>query len=294
MKEDNTVSMSIFHISCLCIISIVIFWCIKERYTSSFYFKSRLSTQTLKRRHLIPRNNDLMTFNIQRLTYQLKPLWKIQRLVRRHSIILLQECFSNILYDEIQHTFPDFYIAKGVMSNYKLVCSGLVILSRYPIRSHEFIPFDDQEFLTTDILSEKGFLVTEISFHNQPLLIINTHLQSNNKLDEYTTTLKQLNQLMSYLRKTTLPFLLGGDFNLPYNHLPTNSFTLYRSHRPTIYIQYDKTGKEISTSSTSTPYYKPFIFDYFLTSRMLLTSTKIIESDYSDHVPVSTTISHIL
>lgn len=283
-----------FRLCCICLIAIVIFWCIKERYTTSFYITSRLSAQTIKKKHIIPRNNLLLTFNIQRMPYHTKPLWKLQRLVRRHSIILLQECFSNVMYDEIQYIFPDFYIAKGVMINYKLVNSGLAILSRYPIRSTTFIPYDDQDFLTSDILSEKGFLLVEILFHNKPIYIINTHLQSSSHLNKFDTALKQINQLLSYVKKLEHPFIIGGDFNVPYQKFPESSFTMYRTFLPTIYIHYDKDGKELDTSCVSKPYYKGFIFDYFITSHILLSSTHVIPSRYSDHIPVCTMISHIL
>ena len=283
-----------FRLCCLCLISIVIFWCIKERYTNSFYITSRLSTQTLQKRHIIPRNNLLLSFNIQRMPYHMKPLWKLQRLVRRHSIVLLQECYSNVMYDEIQYTFPDYYIAKGVMVNYKLANSGLIILSRYPIRSTTFVPFDDQDYMTADILTEKGFLMVELNFHNQAISIINTHLQSSCYINGNDTTHKQINQLLSHVKKIEHPFIIGGDFNVHYQKFPSTTLTLYRTSRPTIYIHYDKDGKELATSPISKPYYKGYMFDYFITSRILLSSVHIYPSMYSDHVPICATISHVL
>lgn len=286
------VIMGLFQMTCLSVMIVVVFWCLKERYTSSFHRNSFVSIHT-KKRKLPPRNNMVVTYNIQRMAYHLKPLWKLQRFLQKYSIILLQECFSNILYDEIQDTFPNFHIVKGVMSNVKLVNSGIVILSRYPILSYSFIPFDDKDYLSSDVLSEKGFLVAELNYHGKSLFIINTHLQSNNIYNNYTVSLKQINQLLSYLRKLEHPFILGGDFNVAYQYFPQSIFTLYRSHQPSIYIQYDKDGIEVDTSSTEKPYYKPFTFDYFVTSRVLLHNTQVEKNTYSDHLPVSTQISTI-
>lgn len=279
-----------FRISCLCVISIIILWWCKERYTTSFYRKARIKTL-----HSIPRNNFIMTYNVQRMPFHIKSFYKLQRLVRKYSIVLLQECYCNIFYDEIHHHFPDFYIAKGVMINYRLVHSGLVILSRYPILSHTFVPYEDKELLSADILAEKGFLVVELSFHGKKIIIINTHLQSNVLEHNYTIALRQLHQLLTYVKQLTVPFLIGGDFNFSYNVFPSStSYTLYRSASPTIYIQYDKEGHEMNTSSIWKPHYKPFIFDFFITHNILLSSTHTIPTDYSDHVPVVSTISHIL
>jgi endonuclease/exonuclease/phosphatase family metal-dependent hydrolase len=180
------------------------------------------------------------------------------------------------------------------MVNYKLVNSGLVILSVYPIQSYKFIPFDDQEYLSADILSEKGFLVIDILYKKIPLTIINTHLQSNSKLNVYDTGMKQINQILSFVRTLTTPFILGGDFNVPYQKFPVGSYKLYRPPNPTIYIKYTKSGNEIDTSSLYKPYFKPFIFDYFITSGVLLLNTYTLETNYSDHLPVYSTIYHIL
>ena len=283
-----------FRLCCICIISIVLFWCMKERYTTPFHTKKRLSTQTLHKKYIVPRNHSIITYNVQRMPYHLKSFYKLQRITRKHSIILLQECYSNVLYDEIQHYFPDFYIAKGIMNGYRLVNSGLVILSRYPILSYTFVAFDDQEILSSDFLSEKGFLVVEISFHNRKIMIINTHLQSSSIENKFDTAIKQTNQLLSYARKITIPFIIGGDFNFPYKEFPATNLNVYRSAKPSIYIKYDKDGKEIDTSSSYKTYYKPFIYDFFITHHIILSFTRVIASDYSDHAPVTSTISHVL
>lgn len=278
-----------FRLCCFCIISIIILWWCKERYTASFYKKRRIKTL-----HTIPRNNFILTYNVQRMPYHVKPFYKLKRIVRRYSIVLLQECYCNIFYDEIHHHFPDFYIAKGLMINYRLVHSGLVILSRYPILSHTFIPYEDQNILSADILAEKGFLMVEIVFHGKRIMVINTHLQSNTIENDYSISLRQMTQLLSYVKKLTIPFIIGGDFNVSYTAFPITSYTLYRSMSPTIYIQYDKDGNELDTSSSKKPNYKPFIFDYFLTHNIILSSTHCISTEYSDHVPVVSTISHVL
>jgi exonuclease III len=259
-----------------CIFIIVGLWIAREKFTISYH-------QRLK--HTIP-TNTIITYNIQRMPLSTKPLKKLYDMLKPYSIILLQECFLNLLYDDIQYTFHDYNIVKGTMSGYRLSNSGLVILSRYPIVSYKFIPFKNNSYLSSDILAEKGFLVTTIDINQQKVHIINTHLQSNTYRDDYVIAQKQWNELHEYLKRLNDPWIIGGDFNMPFLNM-TSPYKLFGPTHPTIYIKYNN-NIEQNTSCYKKDTYEPFIFDYFIAKDMDLSTPIPIEFEYSDHLPVVT------
>ena len=227
------------------------------------------------------------------MPYSLKPICMLRNILRPHSLILLQECYSNVLYDEIQHEFPEYHITKGSMTRYALVNSGLVILSIYPIIEHIFIPFDVQDYLSTDVLSEKGFLVVKLQIKHQIIYIINTHLQSTTKNDINSISIHQLQQLVAFVDTLDYPFIIGGDFNIDITKLPlsiSKALTLYSPNTPTIYIEYDILGNELNTSSVPIKHYLPFIYDFFMTKGISLKQPVVLHFEYSDHAPVHSSI----
>ena len=273
------------NIICWSILCFVTCWLIKERYVDDYTHRKKKSK---------PTNQLVLTYNIQRLPWSLKPICFLRPLIRSHSIVLLQECFSNVLYDDIQHTFHEYHIVKGVMTGVTLVNSGLVILSKYPILSHTFVPFDVQDYLSTDALSEKGFLVAEIRVKQTTFFIINTHLQASfQRNSPHVVSSKQLQQLMAYVETLAHPFVIGGDFNMDHGEIPISlkrALTIFAPSQPTIYIQYDSEGTELNTSCKPAPYHQSFCYDYFLSHQMMLSPPQVMTFDYSDHAPVRTSL----
>lgn len=260
-----------------CLVAIVLLWIVREKCTSSHHV-----TRTHKRT-----NNRILSYNIQRMPYSTKPLNQLYLLFRKYSIVLLQESFLNVLYDDIEYTFGDYHIVKGTMSGYRLVNSGLIILSKYPILYHTFIPFVSQDYLTSDVLSEKGFLVAKIEMNRTPMYIINTHLQSNISKNNYTTAMNQWAELHTYVARLTEPWLIGGDFNIHFRTIESN-YAMFAPCSPTIYIKY-KNDKETDTSCCQKKGYEPYVFDYFITKDIHLTTPTSVHFGYSDHLPISTT-----
>lgn len=231
-------------------------------------------------------NNTILTYNIQRMPTSVKPLKNLYGLVKSYSIVLLQECFLNIMYDDIQYTFRDYHIVKGTMMGYRLVNSGLVILSRYPVLSYQFVPFKTQNYLSSDILAEKGFLMAVVSIDNTPVCIVNTHLQSNTYRGDYAVAKQQCNELYAYMNEVKHPWIIGGDFNTPFQTMES-PYTLYAPTRPTIYIKYvDDVEQDTSCYKTHT--YEPFVFDYFMSQGIRLSEPSTLDFWYSDHLPVGT------
>lgn len=266
------------------IISYVCFWCIKEKHFMHCYIK--------RKKKKVTRNKNILTYNIQRLPWSLKPIYLLRNIVRSHSIVFLQECYSNVLYDEIQHAFHEYNIVKGTLSRYALINSGLIILTLFPVLSHIFVPFHVQDYLSTDILSEKGFLVVEIKINGTIYYIINTHLQSSTNNWNNIVSMRQLQQLLSYAETLSHPYVIGGDFNIDYEKLPQNikrKINIYNPDQPTIYIKYEN-GCEVDTSCIKKDGYTPFCFDYFIVNDMILKKSSVLHFEYSDHLPVHSAI----
>ena len=264
-----------FYFILIIILCIVFLWIVREKYTKECY-------NTNYTRNI---NNSILTYNIQRMPYSTKPLKKLYQFFKNHSIILVQECFLNLMYDDMEYTFHDYNIVKGTMVGYRLINSGLIILSKYKIVSHEFIAFKNKSYLTSDILAEKGFLVAKVTIHNKNVCIINTHLQSNTYKNNYSIALKQWTELHDYIKNIREPWILGGDFNIQFRHV-ISTYTMYGPRLPTIYIKYID-NVEHDTSCIERKQYEPFVFDYFITNNVYLTRPVPLEFLYSDHLPVS-------
>lgn len=266
-----------------CTCTVVMLWVLREKWSDTYHIR--------RMRHA-SKNLNILTFNIQRMPYSMKPLSLLHRLISNHSIILLQECFLNVLYDDIQYEFPEYHIIKGTMNGYRLVNSGLVILSKYPILSHTFIPFENKTLVSTDALAEKGFLVVFIRIKDKLIYVINTHLQSNNYRNDISTSIKQWTQLYEYVSTLKYPWIIGGDFNINISQFPTIPYSMYASFYPTLYIKY-KNDYEVDTSCTPKTGYDPFVFDFFITNEIELDMPDVLPITYSDHLPVSTQINRI-
>ena len=215
----------------------------------------------------------------------------LRSVIREHSIVLLQECFLNVLYDDIQHIFPEYHIIKGTLSGYRLINSGLVTLSRYPVLSHQFIVFETQNVLSADVLAEKGFLVVLITIRKQRLFVINTHLQSSAYRNDDTVAKQQWYQLKTYVSQLKGPWIIGGDFNMNISSLLNERipYSVYASFEPSIYIKYDS-DTEVATSCTNQSGLEPFVYDYFITNTIQLDPPCTLPICYSDHLPVSSKI----
>jgi len=262
---------------------IIFLWIIREKLTTRYLLR--------KNRKKTIKNKRILTYNIQRLPYSTKPLFILKTLIRDHSIVFLQECFCNVFYDDIEYHFPEYNIIKGTMSGYRLINSGLVLLSKYPIMHHYFISFSSQHYLTSDVLAEKGFIVALIQFGMYKIYFINTHLQSSVYFNDDAVALSQWKELFLHVNQLEYPWIIGGDFNLNYSRILQHiqPYTIYTTLTPSIYIKYEK-DVEMDTSCIYKEGYDGFGFDYFITHRMKLESPITIPFTYSDHLPVMSTI----
>jgi endonuclease/exonuclease/phosphatase family metal-dependent hydrolase len=167
--------------------------------------------------------------------------------------------------------------------------SGLAILSQYPVLELEFHKYKNYNRWSLDCLSEKGFLSVLLDLgKDKKIRVINTHLQSSDYEKFDKKAILQLQELLEYCRSLSEDYIVGGDFNIDINvSKPLIKDCIpYFPKDPTVFIDFSKG----STSSHSKEGYEGMVFDYFITSNVPLDTPTVINSNYSDHNPVTTKI----
>ena len=263
----------------------VLYFYLKDYWVKRYTIKKKMNhtIEKYKKQKL-----SILTYNIKRLPFSMKPLFSLSKLFRSYSFILLQECFINVFLEDIDDShFPDFYIIKSSKQISTLINSGIIILSKFPVLSYQFVPFDCTDIMSSEIFTEKGFLDILVEVDDKKIHIINTHLQSSTQKENKFAFL-QYKQLYSYVKNLKSDWIIGGDFNVHHDIIPSYFKPyMYIPDDPTIYIHYKGTTEQ-DTSCTPKEHYEPFIFDYFLSSLYMKPVT--LSHDYSDHLPVSSEI----
>ena len=275
----------LFIIAIILIVWIIVQKNVSERYIPENYTNNGIDNIDLN-------NLSIVTYNIQKFPWALKSLGdeEISKIIKSHSIVLLQECF-NETYDSLEIHYPDYYICRGNLKGLNMMNSGLVIMSKFPIIDVKYKEYKDANPWSFDYFSEKGYLTANIKIGDKYIKVVNTHLQSSDfhRYDKYA--LSQLKDLMSYLNglvNNREDYIAGGDFNIDINDIKEiqniEINNIKSPTKPTIFIN-------LATSHTRNEYkenYEPFIFDYFITSGSLdFSKPVVISSNYSDHNPVS-------
>jgi endonuclease/exonuclease/phosphatase family metal-dependent hydrolase len=275
----------LFIIAIILIVWIIVQKNVSERYIPENYTNNGIDNIDLN-------NLSIVTYNIQKFPWALKSLGdeEISKIIKSHSIVLLQECF-NETYDSLEIHYPDYHICRGNLKGLNMMNSGLVIMSKFPIIDVKYKEYKDANPWSFDYFSEKGYLTANIKIGDKYIKVVNTHLQSSDfhRYDKYA--LSQLKDLMSYLNdldNNREDYIAGGDFNIDINDIKEiqniEINNIKSPTKPTIFIN-------LATSHTRNEYkenYEPFIFDYFITSGSLdFSKPVVISSNYSDHNPVS-------
>lgn len=225
----------------------------------------------------------VITWNIQKLPWITKSVSCLTDLLDKYDIILLQECFM-VQIQTLKNLFPTHWISKGFLSGPKLLNSGLVILSKYPIVQVQFYPFENSNPYTSDYLCEKGILVATVYVGGKYLYVVNTHLQASYYSPYDPVALEQfaeLEKIIKLMEKNK--YIIAGDFNIDTNvlikHFP--NVKPIGPNIPTIYINFH-TGNSQSIPADA---HTPLTYDYFI-SNLQITKPKVAYTTYSDHLPV--------
>lgn len=144
--------------------------------------------------------------------------------VMRPDIALVQESFTpkrrRVLLEVLERYNTRYQRPKNVYDEKKLfglipffdATGGLITLSKYPIRSSVFYPFETHGKSWDERLCEKGYTQTFVNTPKGQALVVNTHL--SNRPQDNRIRLAQLDQLLEDLEGIDFPVILGGDFNM--------------------------------------------------------------------------------
>jgi len=111
--------------------------------------------------------------------------------------------------------------------------SGLLVLSRFPIRSAHFVAYRlgglPQQITQLDYYGGKGFVLLELETPSGPVTVIDTHLQArygSQVSHEYRGhRTGQVVQLARAVRRTSQPVVVLGDFNFKQRHAEYSIWT---------------------------------------------------------------------
>ncbi len=151
----------------------------------------------------------VVTYNMNGLPCNRKPIREIEEYLLRFDVVLLQECFTNLFHgkyfflNRLNKYFHVHTDSHDLITD-KMESSGMVILSRFPIVSSDFAPFT--VLYGVDYFANKGIMKSTLLIHGQLIDVYNTHFQDGD-------VECCLHQLRKYINPLEHPTIIGGDFN---------------------------------------------------------------------------------
>jgi len=136
-------------------------------------------------------------------------LARVERLIRGHDLVCLQECWSPRAARILRRTYP--HGTRGGQRAITGLGSGLLTLSRLPILRRRFGRF--QRRALPDSLAAKGFTLARVRLDDRlEINVINTHLQAWRGAD---LRLRQVEELARFMGSAppAAATILAGDLN---------------------------------------------------------------------------------
>ena len=193
---------------------------------------------------------------------------------------------NQLICEAAKHVLLYYYCNYGpsLLSSY-LSNNGLLILSRYPITSSDYISFNN--CISYDTIIEKGCNYIKINvFPNLDINIFNSHLQSSYKqVDPECENIRkcQLYKLKQFINSKCNPktdaVICGGDFNI--NSKNSNEYSLLNnilspltdslkdSNDTTIKVAYNIDGTEATQISPVCNKCHPLLSQYLIEDQRL-------------------------
>lgn len=138
----------------------------------------------------------------------------ISNLLNDFDIVVLNEAFTNknTLLKDVIHQ----HVIRTPRTFYKLLDSGLMILSKYPVEEIHFLPFSSLE--TWDQFSSKGILKLTVNVgNNMKIDVYGTHLQAGSEELHHKARLDQVNEVYHFIKNHSQfnihPIVFCGDLN---------------------------------------------------------------------------------
>jgi len=148
-----------------------------------------------------------------------RPLKRVQPIAEHllkdtADVLVLQEAFDNLanrrLIKKLNGLYP-FYIGPANKKCCFKLSSGILILSRHPIRQLATIDFKSCE--KEDCFARKGALLVEVRWNDRQLQVLGTHLEAGGgkeiKMEQY----QEIASIVKPNAKEGIPQFLCGDFN---------------------------------------------------------------------------------
>lgn len=181
------------------------------------------------------------------------------------------------------------YLAVAQGRSNKGWSQGNLILSRLPIKDTFSYFIQDQSEDPEPSFSDEGRVVAGIELDNS-LKILTTHMSYTPKFEETDKKNAESERLTEYLKGLEQPFVFCGDLNaVPTSNLIKNLDKNYKNLSPDFAEPtwttkpFNHEGFEVDTLS--------YRLDYVFSSKEVdLIDSKIIQTDYSDHLPILTEI----
>lgn len=217
----------------------------------------------------------------------------ISKMISRYDIVLLQEVFSTAwtkTWNKIISETPSMEKVFTVKNKCKLVDSGLVVLSKFPIIKHRFIKF--KNISLSNIMIDRGFLYTRLQVGDKIVHVINTHLNPNEnhigKKQPEDWRKLQMSEILEYKKNVGMQddlWIIGGDFNddkLPFQMLNDYHISLSLTKTPTWHSLTSFIIKSKDDEETC--------IDYIVTNYKQKNS-RVINNLISDHYPVEVVVA---
>lgn len=147
----------------------------------------------------------------------------IKQMVQRYDIVLLQEVLGTRWcqrWRELFQAMPTMHTVMSTRAPLKLVDSGLVILSHYPVLDSTFVRFRSKSL--SNAVVDRGFLYAKIDVHGSHVHVVNTHLNPSecnygiHSPAEYRR--RQMREILAFKAAQAADgdvWIIGGDYNEP-------------------------------------------------------------------------------
>jgi exonuclease III len=220
------------------------------------------------------------------------------------GIICLQEvfCESTRLFYKEHLERSGYFVSIPNDTNITFLSSGLLIAcleSKYKLVSECFCSF--QDYHNVEMFANKGFHTVRLidTKMNRPLIISNTHVQSNTEISWFFGTTasdyrkKQMTQILSFFSYATQPILLAGDMNCeysPHSHLRfLRTSNDLHSSKHTFY----ETGEDLDHIGWIPLQWANLGCHYCDVNKLgpIMESCEVFQKPWSDHAPIRAIIS---
>jgi endonuclease/exonuclease/phosphatase family metal-dependent hydrolase len=130
------------------------------------------------------------------------------------DVVVLQEAFDHTvnhrLLKHLKSVYP-YHIGPANTKGLFTISSGILILSKYPIKELGTIDFKDCE--KEDCFAKKGALLVEVEINGKTIQVLGTHLEAGGPAYIKKNQYLEIAGLLEKNQRNSIPQLICGDFN---------------------------------------------------------------------------------